>query len=459
MKQKRRTRLAVEQLEQRWVPANVKCVGSPVTMYISPSAGESALNVVVKQTAANMFSVTDGGKNDGGCSGVSNILITGGNGADTITIDLNGKVYTGSLTASTGNGADTVTIMSSAVGGAIRGDVTLLGGPGNHVVNLATGANGVAFGGSVQATDTVAGAANTFNLGAAANTSASTIGKNLNITGFNTVSLGGAAGDTVDGSVTVNDGLVSLGAKITLNDKLTINQNLSVTTGAGNDTIAWGSDTVTGNVQINTGAGNDSVSETTGKTAFVGGNLSVTYGSGNDSFAVLGGSGTVLTVGGNLSLSFGDGNDTIALNNNGPPSTNVNVNGNLDITLGGGANSVSEEAVVNGDMHWHLGNGNDTVTIGNAPGGRLFWSSGNGNDSVTFGDGTNSAGETWNVQMQFGTGSDTLTLAGNGTVATPEFLTGFIDMGGPPGGNSFDPTGSLVAGTWVIVEPFTLQNV
>jgi hypothetical protein len=41
----------------------------------------------------------------------------------------------------------------------------------------------------------------------------------------------------------------------------------------------------------------------------------------------------------------------------------------------------------------------------------------------------------------------------------PERLTGTVDMGGPPGGNSFDPTGSLAAGTWITVSPFTLKNV
>jgi hypothetical protein len=109
-------------------------------------------------------------------------------------------------------------------------------------------------------------------------------------------------------------------------------------------------------------------------------------------------------------------------------------------------------------MYWSLGSGNDTVTIGNAPGGTLYWTSGNGNDSVTLGDGTTAAGEFWNVHMQFGTGSDTLALSGPGTLAS-EFLTGFIDMGGPPAGNSFDPTGQLALGNWVIVSPFTLQNV
>jgi hypothetical protein len=88
---------------------------------------------------------------------------------------------------------------------------------------------------------------------------------------------------------------------------------------------------------------------------------------------------------------------------------------------------------------------------------RLFWQSGSGNDSVTLGaTGTN--GQSWNVQMTFGTGNDTLTLAG-GTAVQPNSLSGIIGMAGPPGGNSFAPTGSLAAGTWIIVPPFTIKNV
>ncbi len=97
--------------------------------------------------------------------------------------------------------------------------------------------------------------------------------------------------------------------------------------------------------------------------------------------------------------------------------------------------------------------------VGNAPGGQLTWNSGNGQDSLTLGDATNQGGELWNVHMQFGSGSDTFVLAGNGTVATPERLAGFVDMGGPRGANAFDPTGSLAAGTWLTVSPFTLKHV
>jgi hypothetical protein len=453
MKQKRRAHLAVEQLEQRWVPANVKFVSG--YLLISPSAGEAALNLTVVQSAttANTFTVTDQGKTLGSYAGVGNIFITGGNGADTVSVDLKGKTYTGGLTANTGSGADTVTVMSSAAGGALLGNVNLNGSGGNHVVNLATGANGITIGGSVQATDTLG--ANTFNFGA---TTASTLGKNLTLTGYNTVSLGGAAGDTINGGITVNDGALGLGAKVTLNDKLTVNSALNVTTGAGNDTITIGSITVNGNAQVNTGSGNDTVALAAGtSTPTVGGNLTITGGSGNDSVNLAGGASE--SVGGTLTIGLGDGTDTVTLDN-----ANLTVAGSLRLSLGNGNDSVTVDSTVNGNMYWSLGSGTDTVTIGSAPGGRLYWTSGNGDDSVTFGDATSVGGQSWNVQMQFGTGSDTLTLADSTTTApgitpaTPDFLTGFVDMGGPPGGNSFDPTGSTGTGSWVIVPPFTLQN-
>jgi hypothetical protein len=76
---------------------------------------------------------------------------------------------------------------------------------------------------------------------------------------------------------------------------------------------------------------------------------------------------------------------------------------------------------------------------------------------VTLGSANTTGPEIWKVNMRFGTGSDTLTL---GATATPQSLTGFVDMGGPPGGNSFDPGNQTgPGGSWTIVQPFTLQNV
>jgi hypothetical protein len=107
----------------------------------------------------------------------------------------------------------------------------------------------------------------------------------------------------------------------------------------------------------------------------------------------------------------------------------------LTITEGGGNDSVTLNGPVFGNDTITLGNGNDTVTIRDAPGGILNWTSGNGNDSVTFGDAGTASGETWTVTMRFGTGNDTLALSA--AAPATQLLSGFIDMGGPPGGNGW----------------------
>jgi hypothetical protein len=249
-------------------------------------------------------------------------------------------------------------------------------------------------------------------------------------------------------SISPGSGEVGLGAS-TLAPLLiiqTAQNTFSVKDGAG----ALGTFSPVADIHVTGGPGNDFITLDVNGLAYTG-SFEAHTGSGSDTVQVksTGGAGSVR---GNLSITSGDGNDSIGL------ASSVSIKGDLSINLGGGNDSVTEDATVSGDMTWQLGIGNDTVTIGNAPGGLLRWNSGDGNDSVTFGDATNAPG-LWNVHMQFGTGNDTLTLAGNGTVATPNKLTGFLDMGGPPGVNSFDPTGSLAAGTWIIVSPFTRQNV
>jgi hypothetical protein len=62
------------------------------------------------------------------------------------------------------------------------------------------------------------------------------------------------------------------------------------------------------------------------------------------------------------------------------------------------------------------------------------------------------SGSAWNVNMTFGTGNDKLTLS-DAAPAT-QFISGFVDLGGPPGGNTFNQ-----GLNWTIDEPFTLKNV
>jgi hypothetical protein len=430
VKRNKRTFLELERLEDRWVPANVQFVSG--FLIIGPSSGETAMKLTVKQSSANHFTVTDGASTLGTFGPVGNLLINGSNGADSITVDLNGLTYTGNIPSiSTANGNDSVSIMN----GKVAGNLAVLLGPGNDSVSLSANVGGTAQ------------VISQSGAGSASVTVTSTsIGGDLSLTSIRRVTL--SAATAFGGNVTVQDGAIA-SSSVTISGAATVNKNLTIQGGTGSDSVAIsGALTVNGGTQITLGNGNDTFNLTSAST--FGGNFGFTSGAGNDSVLVM---GAAVFGGQTTSFNMGDGNDSVTL------MSTSSVFGTLSMTEGSGNDSVTVDSTVFGDMRWNLGNGTDTVTIGNAPGGTLFWTSGNGNDSVTFGDGTNSAGETWTVNMRFGTGNDTLTLAGNGTVASPENLTGFIDMGGPPGGNSFDPTGSLAAGTWQTVSPFTLQNV
>jgi hypothetical protein len=267
---------------------------------------------------------------------------------------------------------------------------------------------------------------------------------------FTLQSSGVATIQFVSGVLQISPGSGEVGLGTSMVSPLLIRQTspniFSVQDGSGS-TVFVGPVT---DIQVTGGIGNDFITLDVNALPYSG-SFEANTNSGNDTVLVRS-SGSAGSVSGNLSITSGGGNDSLTI------GSNVAVHGNLSITLGGGADSVIEDAPVLGAMSWQLGNGNDTVTIGSAPGGQLTWNSGNGNDSVTFGDASNQPGH-WNVDMQFGNGNDTLILAGNGTVASPNGLTGFIDLGGPAGGNSFDPTGSLGAGTWIIISPFTIQNV
>jgi hypothetical protein len=442
-REKRRALLALEQLENRWVPASVTFFNG--NLVIGPSSGELAMNLTVTQTGvANTFSVTDNGKTLGTYTAVGNIFVTGTNGSDSVTLNLGTTAYSGNFTANTGNGDDTVDVESGGAAGAILGNTLISQGLGNDQVFLNfLSSSSARFGGNITVVGTGAGnKVVIFGNGAAA----TTVGSNLTITGDSTVILpGGPIPNVIQGSLAVNDGVLGIPVKVVVAG-VTINKNLTISTGQGNSTVSLGMDTVGGNAAITMGAGNDLVNV---DDNVIGGNLSISATTGNDTIALNG----PQTIGGNLSIGLGNGTDTIGID------STTTVGGDMHITLGNGNDGILDDATVNGNAFFSIGAGNDTVTIGNAPAGILSWSSGNGNDSVTLGDGTTAPGEVWNVFMRLGTGNDTLTLGPGGTLANPEKLTGFIDMGGPPGGNSFDPTGQLGLGTWITLPPFTLQNV
>jgi hypothetical protein len=433
MKQKNRVPLCLEMLEDRWVPATVRFING--NLFVSNpaiTAGKSTLTLT--QSTPNSWTVKDGGSSLGTYAGVGNLFINGSNAQDSITVNTNALTYSGNLFVNTLNGNDTTSVTG---GGVIAGNVNILTGLGNDTVSITGQVSG-----STQVTNS-SGGSESYTLG---NGTSKFLG-DVTLIGGSKVSVGTGA-DTFAGNVTVNSININTPVSVTTGGAATavIGKNLTITLGSGADTVTLGTGTVNGNVAVTFGSGNDTFNNS--GSATIGGNFSLQAGSGNDSVNL-----GATTISGNASLNMTDGTDTITV------AAASSVQGNLTTNLGNGNDTVLVDGAVNGNAFTRLGNGTDTVTFGNAPSGMFNWRSGNGNDSVTFGDATNVAGAAWNVSMQFGTGNDTLTLAGNGTVAAPELLSGFIDMGGPPGGNQFDPTGSTAAGTWKIISPFTVQNV
>jgi hypothetical protein len=438
MKKRRRPVLFFDQLEDRCVPATVHLVGGQL-LISNPvvTSGASSLTITQSATTSNTFTVKDGSTNAGTYAGVAAILYSGTGAADAVTLDLNGRAYTGSFLANTGTGNDTVTILSgTGTGGAILGSVTALTGAGDDVVNLnSTGSQAVRFGAAIQATDGLG--ANTLSFG---NASAPTTANGLSITGYNRVALGAGQADVL-GAVTVQDNVQSLAVNFRAADGITINQSLNVTTGAGADTVSLGAITVNGPTQLNGGDGTDTI--TVGSiaflapTAFLNGNVNITEGSGNATVLL----STALSVGGNLSIRYGDGNVNLIVNSLPGPQ----IAGDVSITAGNGNGNFSFSGSVAGNLTMHLGNGTNQVFFTSAPGGVLTYTSGNGGDTVTvFGlDPT----QVWKVNMMFGSNDDELDLVLGG------FITGSVDGGGRVTGNVFsqDPG-------WTILSPWTLSN-
>jgi hypothetical protein len=456
MKSSRLSRLWLEHLEGRLVPSlTVQSFGG--TLFVS---GLPTGNLLLTETAASAFQVMDGTHNLGTYAHISNVNLSLTNHQNkSVNVNLNGNTLTGNLFINEGLGDTTSNAANGTgiFGGRIGGSLTVVGGageeevvPGLQVTSAPPFANpiGLSVGGDIVFNARSNLAPFAFNVldtgilfGAGAPTV--TVGGSIQTTFVDAVGIGQ--------NTTVGKNLTYTAASAEGNGFLgiagTVRGNVQATFGngpAGNTLDLQPTGNIGGSLQSSLGNGPAIVLLEAGSA--IGTNANISSGAGNDSFAVAG------QINGNASFNGGDGNDSITL------AASTSVFGNLTVTDGSGNDSITIDGSVNGTMNVTLGNGNDTVTIGNAPGGVLNWSSGNGNDSVTLGDATNVPG-TWNVSMRFGTGNDTLTLAGNGTVATPNSLTGFVDLGGPPGGNAFDPTGSLAAGTWVIVPPFTLQNV
>lgn len=512
MKTKKRPHaLAIETLEDRWVPATIHYVNGLLSITNITSVAPAALTVV--QNSPNGFTVQDGAGSSSSFAGVSNIVIDMGNAKHNLNFDVNGLTYTGNLTANSHNGSDSINVTnSSATAGGIQGNTILATGTGVDTVNLNFGDDTVGgsthaflFGGNITVVNSnynvlapAAGAPGTeafpslFNFG---NTSATTtVGGSLNITGMSSikvcpVTIGGTAQpDLIKGGLNIQDSMLSVGANVRIQESpgpvatatlLTINKGVNVNTGSGGDQINVESVVVNGNTNVNSGsnpvspAASDQISfgqvsiEAQNTTVVFNGNVTASHqggGTANVRFAGAPVSGIPATVvNGYVDVNLGGGNNSLQTDISPAPNTAPGfiVNGNVLVNGGDGNNFINFAPGISGNITINLGNGNNTFNLLYAPTGTINWHSGNGNNGVNLL--SNLSGQTWNVNFLFGNGNDSVNLEQLGFFGiTGNVITGTI-IGGTgtntfnqvfpnPPGPPFNPT------PFIIASPFTSVN-
>jgi Ca2+-binding RTX toxin-like protein len=388
-------------------------------------------------------SITSTTGNDTLAGGDGNDVIDGGAGEDDLDGDAGNDSITvgaGSDNAAGGAGNDTIVM------GAGFGSDTIAGGDGSDLITTdAVGTSGDALFANTTGVETL-----TFTTAGT-----NTLGTNADTAGIATVNLVGGAAETV--------------AAATYTSALTVNltgaQNVSVTTGAGNDTIAGdttangfdGSDTING------GAGNDTLSLQTDVATIDFDSVTniesvVLAGdtTGADAIAVTVAAITTQTAADTVAIdasglqSDASGTDTFTLSNTGTDAAtafNVTGSANADnITTGDNADTINADAIavtvaaittqtaadtvaadagndeINGEA------GNDSITVGagsdNADGGAgndtIVMGANFGSDTIAGGDGSdlitsNALGTSGDALFANTTGVESLTLTSAGT--------------------------------------------
>lgn len=455
MRRQSRRQLFAEQLEARDCPSlTVQLLSG--SLYIK---GTPLGAVQVNETAANKLQVLDNTQNLGTYTVTGNLQMTLNSHPNTITVDTMGNRLAGNVLLSLGTGdpaGHLVSVESSVNGGSVGGSITIQGGSGKETMNVGNP-------GFTPTTFTVGGGV-TVNARQSSGGFAgpgdflfidpdTTVGGDVNTTLVDNVDVGEPASPltTVRGNVSIND--ATSGAALFATIFGNVGKSSTVTGTDFSDFFvlspaAGVGGNITGNLSVSLGAGGGLGNFIVLDTATtVGGNVNLT----SSNIASGGGFGDLIdvagTINGSLTATLGNGDSTVAFSGS--------VGGNFRLSAGSGNNTLdfdSATATISGDLTINLGNGSNTATFANAPGGTLYWTSGNGNDSVQLGTANTAPGEFWKVSMRFGTGSDTLTLSD--TAPATQFITGFVDMGGPPGGNTFSQ-----GLNWEMVQPWTLQNV
>jgi hypothetical protein len=455
---KTRTRLRIDSLEDRLVPATVFFSGGSLTVSNPMIGAGGTTSLTLTATGANKIQVMDGTTALGTYAVTGNLTVNGSNAPDSVTVDLAGFSFTGNVTISTGNGNDTIDMTnSSATAASVAGNVTLSSGLGNDSVSVSSASAGVLkFGSSVLIQDTQGNDSFTFGNGSAS----TTLSGNLTVNGPNNVQLGQGSNDAVGGNITVTQG--THGGHLSLEqglisgtEVLSLGGNFNVFSNNQSADVFLRGEVLSGSLNVHLGAGMGpdpafgqpgnffGLSSSPSTITTINGDLNYSSGSGADSLDL--GSGVVH---GNMGITVGDGNVNISLETF---TSQTIINGNLTINAGNGndligplAGDGGNQALIGGNVSLRLGNGDDTTSFnaGGSVGGTITYLSGNGNDSFNL-----AGAQAYNVNVTFGNGNDTFTL--NNAAAV---LTGRVDGGGQTTADVFNP----VAGT--IASPFLLIN-
>jgi hypothetical protein len=432
----RRCPLSIEQLEARDCPSlTISDFSGNLTVSGVPSS-----TLLIQETGTNVFQVMDGAVFHGAYSAVSNIYVKLSSRPADLNVQMNATGLGGNLLLDLGTGF-TSTGMSHTVhvfGGRIGGSLTGLHGNGNETYDLGFDATGgtspLRVGGSVSITaPTSAGSGGGSPRDHLFLQSGSSIGLDLTTTNVDSVFLAPAMGAFAASSVGRNVSVSNSQEHTTPDTFLegNIGQDVTVNgpvTGIFVDLGALGPVTVGRNLSISTLGGDSIVGLAAGSV--VAGNATITTAAGND-FIEMGGQ-----VNGSASVSTGEGNDTFLLD---PTAL---VAGTLGVTSGNGNDTLTVSGTVNGNLNLTVGNGGtmatpNTITVNTAPGGLLTFQGGNGTDVL---DLEGPSGTFYNVNLLFGTGTNTLTLDSGGT--TPFTLSGTITGSG--GSNTFNQNGATL---------------
>lgn len=385
MRGQRRRRWGFESLESREMLASSASIVSGALMINS----DVAAVLLIKQTAANAWSVTDNGNpvGAGTFSGVTgNVIIQTSGNDDQVTIDLQANTAPRSIQANLGNGVNQFSLLN----GTVRQNVLLYGGTGNDTVELTnvkvgpatslllgagnntvhvnSGTYGSVYVGTGDGDDAVVlgdgvnaakfGSAVTFIDGGGANDSLvmkdkATIGLfYLQTVAVNNVQLD--AGSKINGSLYVTGGY-NVANTLTVNNEIT---GFGTYIGSGGvDTVNVGSTAKFGKaVLVDLRAGNDvaNLQGTYGTT------LNINAGAGDDDVEV---GGTVNTA---LVALLGDGDDYFSTSAKiGTAPTLLN-----RLTVDAGKNNdqvaIRAAAIINGSVNIKLGDGDDSFSLDDA---------------------------------------------------------------------------------------------